>query len=128
MDTSILIAKFLGPVLLVASISMVVNQGLIESIFEDIVKSPALIYMAGVMALLTGIAILIFHNLWVADWRVIVTIFGWLSLFAGIFRMVFPGLVIGMAEKLIGRGRTLMFIGGLNLLLGGFLTFMGYWA
>jgi VanZ family protein len=32
-----------------------------------------------------------FHNLWVADWRVVITIIGWLSILKGAIRILLPG-------------------------------------
>jgi 1,4-dihydroxy-2-naphthoate octaprenyltransferase len=37
----------------------------------------------GMFALLAGLAIVNVHNLWVSDWRVIITILGWLAIVRG---------------------------------------------
>jgi len=44
-------------------------------------------------ALAIGIAVVLAHNVWVANWRVIITVFGWLAMLGGIFRIVYPQLV-----------------------------------
>jgi hypothetical protein len=37
-----------------------------------------------------GLLIVVSHNIWVKDYRVVITIFGWLSLVKGIAYMAFP--------------------------------------
>ncbi len=128
MDTSILIAKYIGPVMLVAAIAGLLNTKQIMAIFEDFIKSPALIFIAGVMTLVMGLTLVIFHNKWVADWTVIITIFGWIGIAGGIMRMAFPMFAIEMGKRMIGQHKMLIVIGILNILLGTFLTYKGYFS
>ena len=49
-----------------------------------------------------GLVVVIFHNLWVADWRLIITVFGCLVLIKGVVLIVFPDSIIratGMFQK-----------------------------
>jgi hypothetical protein len=128
MDTSILIAKFMGPVMLVAGAAMLVNRQQMDSIFKDFLNSPGLIFLAGVLALLTGLVIVNFHNIWVADWPVVVTIFGWICIFAGIFRMGFPTAVKSMGSAMLKNGTLIMVSAVTNTALGAYLSYMGYLA
>ena len=45
-----------------------------------------MIFITGVLALIAGLAIVNAHNLWVPDWRVVVTVLGWLSVVGILFR------------------------------------------
>ena len=126
MDTSVLIAKFMGPVMLVAGLSLLVNGNNLDAVFEDFLNSPGLIYVAGVLALLMGLTVVIFHNIWSADWRGFITLFGWISIFAGIFRMSFPGAVKSMGRWIIANRAFITVSATLNLLIGAYLTYKGY--
>ena len=125
MDASQLIAKFLGPVMLVAGCSMFINRQRLTAIFEDFVDSPALIFLAGFMALILGLAIVIFHNIWVADWPVLITIYGWLALFGGIMRIAFPDVAVSMGKSMLKKEWLLMVSGVASGLLGAFLGYKG---
>ena len=114
--------------MLVAAMSMLLDRNAIRDIAEDFMNSPALIYIAGVLTLVMGIAIITFHNFWVMDWRVIITMFGYIAVVSGVFRMAFPTKVkqLGgwmLQTKLIIRSAAL-----LNGLLGAYLTYMGFMA
>jgi uncharacterized membrane protein HdeD (DUF308 family) len=128
MTTSIVFARFIGPVMLVAAVSMLLDRNAIRAIAEDFMNSPALIYIAGVLTLVMGIAIITFHNFWVMDWRVIITMFGYIAVVSGVFRMAFPTKVKQLGDwmlqtKLIIRSAAL-----LNGLLGAYLTYIGFIA
>ena len=128
MNTSILIAKYMGPVMLVAGLSFFLNRQNLRHIFDDFIGSPAMIFIAGFMALILGLTLVIFHNHWVADWRVIITVYGWIILAAGILRICFPDLEKKMGAAMMARDGLLMTAGVFNVLLGGFLIYMGYLA
>ena len=76
MATSILIAKLIGPVLLVAAIATPADAKELQEMAREFLKDRALIYVTGVLAMLGGLAIVNNHNIWIADWPVIITLFG----------------------------------------------------
>ena len=54
MQRSIFLAKLIGPFLAVCGVALIFNADAFRAIGNEIVKSPALIYIAGVLALVTG--------------------------------------------------------------------------
>ena len=85
-----------------------------------------LFYLSGLLSLLGGLAIVNLHNMWCADWRIIVTVLGWLMTIGGITRIVVPQVAIAIGSTIYnGRGPTIV----VTLLvgtLGAFLSFKGY--
>ena len=53
----------------------------------EFLESHALIFLAGLITLPAGLAIVLTHNVWTADWRVVITILGWLCVIGGIIRI-----------------------------------------
>ncbi len=82
-------------------------------------------YLA-VLALLAGLAIVNTHNLWVAGWPVIITIFGWLAVVGGIIRIGFPGIVKAIAETMLARTAVLRVLALFQIALGAYLMVEGY--
>ena len=59
------------------------------------------------------------HNVWAANWRVIITLFGWVLIVCGTIRIVFPQLVQKYGGGTILHLAALPVIGGaLVLVLG----------
>ena len=126
METSVLIARLIGPLLLLAGLSVLVKPRELREMAEELMASRALIFLAGVLALLAGLAIVNTHNLWVLGWPVIITIFGWLAVVGGVIRMALPELTRTIGKAMLKKDAALRFSGGVQTLLGAYLMFAGY--
>jgi hypothetical protein len=126
MTPSTFIARILGPVLVIVGIGLLLEGDTLRTMADEFLHSAALIYLSGVITLAVGLAILNVHHLWVRDWRVLLTILGWLFLIGGIFRVLAPSLVQRVGEPLIAHQRWPLAGAIVTLALGGFLTVMGY--
>ena len=85
-----------------------------------------MIFLAGFLALLAGLAIVNTHNLWTAGWPVIITIFGWLAVIGGVIRMAFPALTKSIGEAMLAREGMLRVVGGVQAVIGAYLMVEGY--
>ena len=125
MTASIFIAQLMGPTLLVVGLIAIFNPTLLVEIGQEFIAGRAFLFLAGMMALLVGLAIVNTHNVW-TGWPVIITLFGWISLFAGIARMAFPDFVRSIGEKMITNPSVLRIAGTTQVALGAFLSYQVY--
>jgi hypothetical protein len=127
-DNSIFLARLLGPSMLVVGAGLLVNRATYRALSRGFLDSPALIFLIGLIAFVAGLAIVLTHNVWEFGWPVIITIFGWASLFAGIFRIVFPAAVTRLGTRLTQSDGPL--VGGIVLYLGlgAWLSYAGYFV
>jgi hypothetical protein len=128
MQRSIFLAKLIGPFLAVCGVALMLNADGFRSIGDEIIKSPAFIYLAGLLALVAGLAIVNTHNVWIADWRVIITLAGWLSLIAGVVRLVFPRAVETLGAFVLATVSDTWIVGEgfVFVALGAGLSYAGY--
>ncbi|MEX0841134.1 MAG: hypothetical protein WD039_02465 [Xanthobacteraceae bacterium] len=126
MRTSVFLAKLIGPLLAAIGVGMLVNAGLYQRMAAEFLQSYALIYVSGLLALVAGLAIVNSHNVWAADWRIVITILGWLATIGGVCRIVAPQLVTAIGVAIFPHGAALMAAGIAVLAIGGFLSFKGY--
>ncbi len=80
LPVSIFLAKLLSPVFVVAGISIRLEPQRFKDILRGFIESAALIYFAGFLGLLGGLALVLAHNLWAASWRLLITLIGWVTL------------------------------------------------
>ncbi|MGD9924085.1 MAG: hypothetical protein AB7V13_21985 [Pseudorhodoplanes sp.] len=126
MQTSLYLAKLIGPTLIVIGLGMLINRDGYRDMAREFLGSRALIYLAGLFAFIPGLAMVLAHNIWVADWRVVITLLGWLAVIGGAFRILFPQEVTRIGTRMIANPNT-MLIGGIAvLILGAILSFYGY--
>ena len=126
MEISVFIAKFMGPYLLVAGAGMVLNASGTRDVMKAFLGNDAIIYLAGVLALVLGLTIVNVHNRWVLDWPLFITVFGWLSILSGITRMTFPKLVAKIGSGMIEKQGIYRTGGAIAIVLGAVLSFFGY--
>ena len=126
MDNSVFLAKLIGPYIIVVGIGLIFNQKVFRQIIEDFAKNPALVYVTGLITFVAGLAIVLSHNIWVADWRVIITVFGWMALVKGAWLIIRPGAVNKMTKIYLNHMNLVLIPWVIMLLIGIFLTIKGY--
>jgi hypothetical protein len=126
MTNSKLIAGLVGPLLAAIGIAMLINRNLIPAVIGEAAHNDALVFLSGLLALLAGVAIVRVHNLWIADWRLLLTVIGWLAVFSGIVRLWNPHGAARIAMTLAGSATGLLVSALVVLVLGVFLSFKAY--
>lgn len=126
MQTSIFLARVLGPTLAVIGAAILFNPARFREVAQDIMRSPGLVFVIGHIALPAGIATVLAHNVWVAGWPVIITILGWLAIVGGAVRILAPQRAGAAGREAVGNPRTLIIAGGVWLLIGLTLSYFGF--
>ena len=126
MESTIWIAKFLGPIFLAVSVSMIVDPRRLQETTRRFLADSPLILISGVLAMTAGLAIVNSHNVWVWGWPVIVTAFGWALTLGGAVRVATPALVKEVGGAMLDRPTVTRVAGICWGLLGAFLTYKAY--
>lgn len=126
MSPAVLTARLIGPLFVAIGLGILLNAPFYVGAIVEAVHSPTLVYMSGIASLLGGLAILNAYRAWTADWRVVVSILGWVLVIAGVIRIVLPELVTKLATTIYSGPTALSITGAIVLVLGGFLSFKGY--
>jgi hypothetical protein len=125
LETSIYLAKLIGPIYLVVAIGMLLNQGHFRAMAKEIAASPALFYLTGVIALIIGGLIVLLHNVW-QGWPIVVTLLGWAAILKGVVRTVLPAQSAIWVQKVTGNVNAMTAAALVALALGAYLTAMGF--
>jgi len=116
LEPSNLIAAILGPTLFVVATSEALNF----RIWKDV--PPTVVTLNGLVLFVAGLVIVALHNLWVADWRVLITLSGWLLVAVGAWRQYLPTATQAKPGPVANAG-----LGALTL-LGAVLAWFGWSA
>jgi len=128
MQTSVYLARLLGPVLVLAGLAMILDpQGYVAAA-TGIVNSPALLLFAAFLGVLGGTAIVLAHNVWAADWRVIITLLGWISIVDSASWILIPRQAAALWTPVLQAENFGLIAGAITLLLGAVLGYFGYFA
>jgi len=126
MGTSIFLAKLIGPVCLVIGLALLINGAAFRTLAKEFLDNPALMFLSGVITLPAGLAIVLTHNVWAGDWRILITILGWLAVIGGLIRILAPQRATAVGRTMLANPSTLHISTGIYLLIGALLCFFGY--
>lgn len=126
MDTSIFLAKLIGPIMLMAGIFVVIYPKRINSLGQEFLASGALLFMSSIITLTAGLSIVNSHNIWALNWRGLITAIGWIAVIAGGARMLLPDAMISIGDVMLENRMVITVPGILMALIGVYLSYQGY--
>jgi hypothetical protein len=126
MANSIFLARLIGPVALAVGIAVFLHMAGFRSMADEVMRSRALVFISGILSMVAGLAIVLTHNVWVANWPILITIIGWIGIISGAFRIICPGKIEEIGRKAIQHKHGFTIGGGVWVVVGAILTFFGY--
>lgn len=126
MTTAELIAGYAGPLLIAVALALLLNRRIVAELVTGVLNRPEFIFFSGILTLLAGLAIVRAHNVWAAEWTLIVTVLGWMCVIGGAVRIIWPERVTALRDAVTGNANAITAWALFALLLGAFLTAKGY--
>ncbi len=126
MELSIFLAKAIGLYYVILSLGMILNGARIKVLLMEIMNNPGLLFVTGFFTLIIGILLVTSHNIWVADWRVLITLLGWGALIKGVMIVTLPQFMIETSKKWMQNNVYYYTTMCIVFLIGIFLLYHGY--
>ena len=126
LSTSIFLAKLIGPICVVLGIALLFNNAGFRALAKTYLDNHTFIFLLGLISLPCGLAIVLTHNVWVADWRLVITIIGWLAAVSGTIRLVSPQRAAAMGHSMLANSANTVIAGIVYVAIGMMLCFFGY--
>jgi hypothetical protein len=123
MDVSIFLAKFWGWYLIIFFFILSYNPRRIKQIFNDLNDQKFLI-VSSFMAIMVGLINILFHNIWEPNWKLVITLIGWISLFIGLALFILPKQTVGWLDYVNIKFVQVIYV--MLFLIGIFLLNMAY--
>jgi hypothetical protein len=126
MATSLFLARLLGPLLLAVGAGILINPKPFHAMASEVVRSVTLVYLFGLFDFAAGLAIVLTHNVWTANWRALITLLGWLMLIRGAVRILAPEAIMGFAAQVLRNKQMIPIAGTVTGILGLVFCYFGY--
>jgi uncharacterized protein YjeT (DUF2065 family) len=126
MSTSVFLARLIGPVMLVVGLAVFANPRGFREMAEEFLASRALLFLSGLILMPAGLAIVLTHNFWTADWRVLITLLGWLAAIGGALRLFGPLFVVKAGHAVLNKPYFASIAAAIWVVLGLLFCFFGY--
>jgi len=125
MELSLFLAKVVGCYFILAGLAIVTQKRHFNSLMLILAENIYQVYLLSFLPLIIGLLLIISHNVWVLDWRVIITITGWIVFSKGILWIFFTDY----AKKTLSWWKNsivLNITGLIAILLGACLVYHGF--
>jgi len=126
MQTSIFLAKLIGPVMVLVGVSLLANETAFRKMTQEFLRSAALMFLSGMIILPAGLAVVLNHNVWVMDWRVIITLLGWLAVISGAIRVFAPDRLTKFGKKAMANKEIVTAAALIWIVIGAVLCYCGF--
>lgn len=122
-NISFFLAKFWGWYLIIFFTILSFNPKRILQLLKDL-QDQKFVILISFIAIIIGLINILLHNIWEPDWRLIITLIGWISLIIGLLLFIFPARTSKFLENFNVKFVQLMYM--LLLIIGVFLLNKGY--
>ena len=126
MSNSVFIARLIGPVMLVIGLAVFANQRAFRELAEEFLASRALTFLSGLIIMPAGLAIVLTHNIWAVDGRVMITMFGWANLIGGAIRLAAPAYVMQTGRAMLKRRYAIPVFAAIWVVAGALFCLFGF--
>ena len=124
MELSVFLAKVLGLYLVIVAPAALLNRRHFPRLIKEFSDSLAMVVFSGFVALVLGLLLVVSHNVWTTDWRVIITLLGWLTLIKGVVRFAFPHKVSRLWTAAASSWWAVVLVA--FFIIGVYLTYKGF--
>ena len=120
------IFQLAGLVYLSVGIGIITNRAFYSKMVASFMENVAAYYLGGLTALAIGYLLVTFHNVWVWDWPVLITIFGWMALIKGVFLLAAPKAAAQVSNYFIKNVKFINIWAAVAIILGVLFCWLGF--
>jgi len=117
-STTQVIAAMIGLYMLAGGVGMLTDHNVWSRVIKEFAGSPALGYLAGILAFAIGAAIVAAHNRWDTALEIIVSVVGWAALVEGVLMLAVRRPFLGFFARLTLSEVMVRIFAGLTVLFG----------
>jgi hypothetical protein len=119
------VATVITWLLLLLGISYMVQATQWAELAKDALRNPYQYFPMVMMILVIGLTVITLHNVWVADWPVVITVVGWIMVLKSVAFLFLPQVMTVFVSWSMASLALLIRIAGLVLAtLGGTLVYL----
>ena len=124
MEVSIIVAKGLALIYVSFAIGLLINPEYYRAQMNKMYDDGTYLILGGFLAIVIGVLILQYHNIWEGNWTLSVTIVGWISLLKGITLLALPKWVLKTRSFFLKPQLTRLIV--FLLIIGSFFGYYGF--
>lgn len=121
-------ARVVGPLMLITGAVVIARTGDMLLLIPGILGDGPLTFITGVFTLICGLVLIAAHHHWNSAAAIAISSLGVLTIVRGITLLFAPSLLTGLVHQVLNLGPGAIVAGIVALLIGAWLTFVGWFA
>lgn len=117
----------MGPVLLAIGIGVLVSRDYYLKVYRELEHETLAVMMGGIVALVSGIAVVLYHNTWTTLPQILVSLFAWLMVLKGLALLIIPKSVSNFGESVM-KSNFFTVWAIVALIAGAYLSWVGFFV
>jgi hypothetical protein len=128
MGVSIFLSRVFGLYFIIVCLAVLFRFKVFQAAYNEIVSSKGHVIFGGFLSLVIGILVVSSHSIFVWDWRLLITLLGYLALIKGIWLLFFPETALKFKRSIMENKSVYYIITVIFLLIGVFLAYKGFFC
>lgn len=121
-------ARVVGPLLIIVGAVVIARFNDMVLLIPGILGNGPLTFITGVFTLICGLTLFAAHHHWTSPPAIAITLLALLTIVRGVTLLFAPSLLTGLVHTFLNLGPGALIAGGVALILGAWLTFVGWFA
>jgi tellurite resistance protein TehA-like permease len=124
-EITIFMARIIALIYIPLGVAMITGQIKGKDMVTSYEKSPVITLFVGIFAVIAGTFLVTYHNIWVKDWPVLITLLGWVAVIEGVVFIAFPKPFLKVSKKMSKNEKVWSYFALAFGLLFGYFGFLG---
>lgn len=121
-------ARVVGPLLIIVGAVVLTRFNDMVLLIPGILGNGPLAFVTGVFTLICGLVLIAAHHHWNSPPAIAISLIAVLTIVRGVTLLLAPSLLTGLVHTFLNLGPGALVAGAIALLLGAWLTFVGWFA
>jgi hypothetical protein len=121
-------ARVVGPLMLITGAVVIARTGDMLLLIPGILGDGPLTFITGLFTLICGLVLIAAHHHWNGAAAIAISLLAVLTIVRGITLLFAPSLLTGLVHQVLNLGPGAIVAGIVALLIGAWLTFVGWFA
>lgn len=121
-------ARVIGPLMVIIGAVVLARFDDMVLLIPAILQDGPLTFITGVFTLICGVVLIAAHHHWTSAPAIVISLLAVLTIIRGVTLMFAPSFLTGLANQFLNLGPGAMIAGAIALLIGAWLTFVGWFA
>jgi hypothetical protein len=121
-------ARAIGPLMLIIGAAVLARFNDMVMLIPAILQDGPLTFITGIFTLICGVVLLAAHHHWNSAPAIVISLLGVLTIVRGVTLLFAPSFLTGLVHQVLNLGPGAIIAGAIALLIGAWLTFVGWFA